>query len=87
MGCLTLDVAYPIQTRKSGRGYWQPGNLMAYNRIVDSIRSMRFDIVGEYHSHIEDVAELSVEDRDFIKDELRDFESKGIKLSDGRNSD
>lgn len=78
--CLTLNVAYPVQTRRSGRGYWQPGNLRAYSRIVDSIRAMGFDIVGEYHSHIEDVAELSREDRDFIEDELKDFERKGIKV-------
>lgn len=78
--CLTLNVAYPVQTRRSGRGYWQPGNLRAYSRIVDSIRSMGFDIVGEYHSHIEDVAELSKEDKDFIEDELKDFERKGIKV-------
>ena len=78
--CLTLNVAYPVQTRRSGRGYWQPGNLRAYNRIVDSIRSMGFDIVGEYHSHIEGVAELSKEDKDFIEDELNDFERRGIKV-------
>lgn len=78
--CLTLDVAYPVQTRRSGRGYWQPGNLRAYNRIVDSIRSMGFDIVGEYHSHIEDVAELSEEDRDFIEDELKDFGKRGLQV-------
>ncbi len=81
--CLTLNVAYPVQTRKSGRSYWQPGNLRAYNRIVDSVRSMGFDIVGEFHSHIEDVAELSEEDTNFIEAELKDFEKKASKYRNG----
>jgi len=79
--CLTLNVAYPVQTRKSGRSYWQPGNLRAYNRIVDSIRSMGFDIVGEFHSHIEDIAKLSKKDQNFIEAEFKDFEKRGIKVS------
>ena len=78
--CLTLNVAYPVQTRRSGRGYWRPGNLRAYKRIVDTIRSMGFDIVGEYHSHIEDVPELSKEDIEFVEDELRGFERRGVKI-------
>lgn len=78
--CLALNVTYPVQTRRSGRDYWRPGNLRAYDRIVDSIRSMGFDVVGEYHSHIGDVAELSKEDVEFVEEELRDFERRGVKV-------
>jgi len=80
--CLTLDAAYPVQTRRSGKGYWQPGNWAAYLRTIGTIRAMKFDIVGEYHSHISGVAELSEDDMKFIKGELVRFESKSVKIQD-----
>jgi proteasome lid subunit RPN8/RPN11 len=79
--CLTLDVAYKIQTCKSGKSFWQPENVRAYNRITDTIKAMRFDIVGEYHSHIQNVAELSDEDKKFIKQEVDDFSKNGINVT------
>jgi len=81
MDCLRLDTAYPVQTKKSGRGYWKLGNLRAYNRIIDAIKSMGFDLVGEYHSHIDNSAELSDDDKKFIEIEYRRLESKGIEIS------
>jgi proteasome lid subunit RPN8/RPN11 len=80
--CLTLDVAYPVRTSKSGKGFWQPSNLRAYNRIIDTIKLMSFNIVGEYHSHIKNVAELSEDDKKFIKEEIQDFEKGGIKITE-----
>ncbi|MCW4004272.1 MAG: Mov34/MPN/PAD-1 family protein [Candidatus Bathyarchaeota archaeon] len=71
--CLTVDVAYQIRTCKSGKSFWQPENIRAYHRIVDTIKSMGFNIVGEYHSHIHNVAELSEEDKNFIKQEVADL--------------
>jgi hypothetical protein len=52
----------------------------AYNRIIDTIKSMNFNIVGEYHSHIHNVAELSDEDKEYIKQEVEDFSKNGVKV-------
>ena len=71
--CLTLDAAYPIRTSKSGKGFWQPANLRAYKRIIGTIRAMGFNIVGEYHSHVENVAELSDDDKEFIEQKVKDL--------------
>jgi hypothetical protein len=76
--CLTLDVAYQIRTCKSGNAFWQPGNVRAYKRIVGTISSMNFNIVGEYHSHIHNVAEISDNDVTYIKQEVEDFKKSGI---------
>jgi hypothetical protein len=74
----SLDVAYPVQTSDSGKSYWVPSNSNAYTRIKDAIDSMGFQIMGEYHSHIENVPELSNADKKFIKAELEEFQKKGI---------
>jgi len=79
--CLSLDIAYQIRTCKSGKSFWQPENVRAYNRIIDTIKSMNFSIVGEYHSHIHNVAELSDEDKKFIKQEVEDFSKSGVKVT------
>jgi len=76
--CFSLDVAYPVQTSESGKSFWGPSNLTAYARIKDAIDSMGFQIMGEYHSHIENVPELSNADKKFIKAELEEFQQKGI---------
>lgn len=81
MDCLTLNTAYPVLTQESGHDYWLPGNLSAYNRITDSIRSMGLDLVGEYHSHIGDGSKLSIADKRFIQDEHDRFRSKGFEVS------
>lgn len=78
--CLTLDVAYPVKTSDSGKSFWAPSNQSAYNRIKDTIDSMNFQIVGEYHSHIQNVAELSTEDKKFIKSEVEELKKNGIKI-------
>lgn len=80
--CLTVDAAYPVQTRRSGKGYWRPGNWAAYSRTIGTIKAMKFDIVGEYHSHVEDVPELSESDLEFIESELARFDRKGVKVHD-----
>jgi hypothetical protein len=74
----SLDVAYPVHTSDSGKSYWVPSNANAYKRIKDAIDSMGFQIMGEYHSHIENVPELSNADKKFIKGELEEFQKKGI---------
>lgn len=76
--CFSLDVAYPVQTGDSGKSYWGPSNYNAYTRIKDAIDSMGFQIMGEYHSHIENVPELSEPDKKYIKAELKEFQKKGI---------
>ena len=43
---------------------------------------MSFNIVGEYHSHIKNVAELSEDDKKFIKQEIQDFEKDGIEITE-----
>lgn len=76
--CLSLDVAYPVQTSESGKSFWAPANISAYNRIRDAIDLMSFQIIGEYHSHIENVPELSDADKKYIRDEAKEFEKKGV---------
>lgn len=49
---LALDVAPQIRTCKSGKSLWQPGNLQAFNSIIDTIKCVNFNTVIEYHSHI-----------------------------------
>jgi proteasome lid subunit RPN8/RPN11 len=78
--CLTVDVAYPVQTCESGKGFWGPGNQTAYNRIKDTINSMSFQMIGEYHSHIQNVPELSEPDKKFIKAEVEDFKKNGVEI-------
>ena len=80
--CLTLEAAYPLQTRRSGKGYWKPGNWAAYSRTIGTIKTMEFDIIGEYHSHIENVAELSTDDLEYIEEELARIKRKAIKIYD-----
>jgi len=79
--CLTLDIAYQVRTCKSGKSFWQPGNVRAYTRIVDTIKSINFSIVGEYHSHIRNVAQLSDDDKEYIKQEVGEFTRSGIKVT------
>jgi len=80
--CLTVDVAHQIRTCSSGKSFWQPKNLRAYNRIIDTIKAMNFKIVGEYHSHVHNYAELSDEDKTYIKQEIQDFINDGIQVNE-----
>ncbi|XES76235.1 MAG: Mov34/MPN/PAD-1 family protein [Candidatus Bathyarchaeia archaeon] len=77
--CLVLDVAYPVQTSESGKSFWVPSNRAAYNRIKDTINSMSFQIIGEYHSHINSPPELSKDDKDFIKGEVFGSKKNGVE--------
>ncbi len=81
IGCLTLDAAYPIRTCKSGKGFWQPANTRAYKRIIGTIKAIGFNIVGEYHSHIANVAELSDDDKEFIEQEIKDLEKDEVGIT------
>jgi len=78
--CLTIDSVYPVMTSKSDKNSWNPGNLAAYNRIIDTINALGLNIVGEYHSHIEGLAALSKEDKEYIIEEVKDFKKKGMKI-------
>lgn len=80
VNCFVLNIAYPIQTGKGTIDSWRPGNLAAYDRVINSIRSMNFEIAGEYHSHINSKAVLSDEDIDYLKDEIDDFKKRGVDL-------
>ncbi|MCW4011282.1 MAG: hypothetical protein NWF05_11815 [Candidatus Bathyarchaeota archaeon] len=77
---MSLDVAYPVQTGESGKSSWSPGNQAAYNRIKDTINSMNFQIIGEYHSHINGTPELSKDDKEFIKEEADSFRKNGVEI-------
>jgi hypothetical protein len=79
---LTLEAAYPLQTKRSGKGYWILGNWTAYSRTIGTIRTLQFDIVGEYHSHIENFPELSEDDLKYIEQEFARFKRKAIKIND-----
>jgi hypothetical protein len=75
-----LDVAYPVQTSDSGKSFWVPSNQAAYNRIKDTINAMNFQIIGEYHSHINSTPELSKDDKSFIKEEVEGFRKSGVEI-------
>ena len=79
--CISLETVHPVQTAKSGKSYWAPGNMRAYRRIIDSISAMGLNIVGEYHSHVENVPELSEEDKEYIEEELDNLQGYNIHIS------
>ena len=78
--CLTIDSVYPVMTSESDKNSWNPGNLAAYNRIIDTINVLGLDIVGEYHSHINGLAALSKEDKEYVREEVKNFKKKGMKI-------
>ena len=62
-----LEAAYPLQTahrKPTGVG---PGNRRAYERVESAIESMEYDIIGEYHSHVEGYAKPSKEDIEYAE--------------------
>jgi proteasome lid subunit RPN8/RPN11 len=64
---MALEVALPLQTAYRKPTEVIPGNRRAYKRLETALRNMDYDIVGEYHSHIEGYAKLSKEDIDYAK--------------------
>jgi proteasome lid subunit RPN8/RPN11 len=80
-----LEAAYPLQTAQRKPTEVEPGNRRAYKRAEAAIKSMDYDIIGEYHSHIEGLAELSREDIEYAEQrdtwlESQDFWSKDKAL-------
>jgi proteasome lid subunit RPN8/RPN11 len=78
---MALEVALPLQTAHRKPTEVGPGNKRAYKRVEAAIRNMEYDIVGEYHSHIEGLAKPSKEDIEYAKEreewlQSQDFWSK-----------
>lgn len=58
---------FPNITAKRKEGEWEP-NIAAQKRMQGFLQAFNLQILGEYHSHPEDTAELSDEDEQYIKD-------------------
>ena len=78
----TLQTAYPIQT--AGRKFTKViplQNKRAFLRAFNSIVVIPgLHIVGEYHSHPDEPAELSEDDMDYITDKFDDIYRRGELL-------
>jgi proteasome lid subunit RPN8/RPN11 len=80
-----LEAAYPLQTARRKPTEVEPGNRRAYKRAEAAIKSMEYDIKGEYHSHIGGDATLSKDDIEYVEErdkwlKSHDLWSENIKL-------
>lgn len=64
---MALEVALPLQTANRKPTEVGPGNKRAYKRVEAALKNMDYDIVGEYHSHINGYADPSKEDVEYAE--------------------
>jgi hypothetical protein len=63
---MALEVALSLQTAHGKYNEVGLGNRKAYKRVEAAIKNMEYDIVCEYHSHIEGYAKPSWEDAELV---------------------
>ena len=68
MKVMVLEAAHPLQTARRKPTEVGPGNRSAFRRAEAAIKSMEYDLIGEYHSHIERYAEPSKEDIEYAEE-------------------
>jgi proteasome lid subunit RPN8/RPN11 len=68
MKVMALEVALPLQTAHRKPTEVGPGNRRAYKRVEAALKNMDYDIVGEYHSHINGYADPSKKDIEYAEE-------------------
>ncbi|NHK30974.1 MAG: hypothetical protein FK730_06450 [Asgard group archaeon] len=74
---IIINSIFPSVTARSKRSVWKP-NSKALERLEGFVQSFNLDILGEYHSHPNDTAELSDEDEEYIRDSFE----KRLKMAE-----
>lgn len=82
ISCVSLTVAYPVQTAERARSHVHPKmNFAAYNRARNTIDSLGFVLVGGYHSHPDyNSAKLSKSDLEWFQEEVKELKKNEISL-------
>ncbi len=83
---IVITNIFPNVTAKRKGGEWEP-NLAAQKRMQGFLQAFNLQILGEYHSHPDDTAELSDEDEDYIRDSWKVLiDSSKEKITDEKNN-
>ncbi|MCK5548728.1 MAG: Mov34/MPN/PAD-1 family protein [Thermoplasmata archaeon] len=81
--CVVVQGAYPLQTARKGFGTVMIDNLKAFRRVRRTINYLGFEFIGEYHSHPGSYARLTMVDEEYIRDSIKEINSKvEMKLLD-----
>ena len=74
---IVVNSVFPSVTAKTKNDEWVP-NIAAMNRLQKFAKSFSLEILGEYHSHPNDTAEITDEDEDYIYESI----PEKMKLAD-----
>lgn len=77
--CVVAMGAYPLQTAWRGFTSVMIGNLRAFRRARKTIDNLGFEIIGEYHSHPAGSARISIDDEDYIRDQMTERDKEELK--------
>ncbi len=78
--CVVIQGAYPLQTAKRGFTSVMIGNTRAFRRARRTLNYLGFETIGEYHSHPGRYARLTIEDEDYIRDQINEINKEELKL-------
>ncbi|NHJ48986.1 MAG: hypothetical protein FK733_14465 [Asgard group archaeon] len=70
---IVITSIFPSVTARITSGEWEP-NLAAQKRLQGFAESFNLKILGEYHSHPDDTAELSDEDEEYIRESWKELQ-------------
>jgi hypothetical protein len=74
---IVLEAAYPFQTAKRNPTWVDIGNFNAFERARSSLHSLKFSMVGEFHSHPNKPVGLTEYDVRYIRERVREIYESG----------
>jgi proteasome lid subunit RPN8/RPN11 len=77
--CVTAQAAYPLQTAWRGFTSVMIGSKRAFRRARRTLSHLGFELLGEYHSHPMSSARLSIDDEDYIRDQISERDEEELK--------
>lgn len=77
--CAVVQGAYPLQTAWRGFTSVMIGNLRAFRRARKTLDYLGFELIGEYHSHPGSSARISLDDEDYIRDQMTERVKEELK--------
>lgn len=80
--CVVVQGAYPLQTAWRGFTSVMIGSKRAFMRAKRTLSFLGFDLLGEYHSHPGSSARLSMDDEDYIREQIEERDIENLKLID-----
>jgi proteasome lid subunit RPN8/RPN11 len=80
---MVLEVACPLQTAHRKPSEVEPGNIRAHERVKKALKSMEYEIIGEYHSHPNYIAKPSKYDIEYAEDRETRLKLRGAQLRGG----